>query len=76
MFNSKQEISQQLQQVVNNGASFGDSLVQLAPAVRAINASQQHEVYLAHIKDFTSGKEKEIEHLCKANYQVTVSLHW
>lgn len=54
----------------NDGASFGDSLVQLGPVLRAVNASQQHQSYLAHIKEFTTGKEKEIEQLCKANYQV------
>ena len=53
-------------------SAASDSLVQLAPVLRNINASKQQDAYLRHLKDFISSKEREIEEVCKANYQVSL----
>lgn len=47
-----------------------DAVAQLGPVLRAINASEQQEAFLRHLREFVGGKEKEIEDVCKDNYQV------
>lgn len=51
------------------GTTSSDSVAQLGPVLRAINASEQQGAFLRQLKEFMGGKEREIEVVCKDNYQ-------